>query len=315
VQHLEYQTIEMDAGLRLDKILKRSFPGVPHSMIQKLLRKGAIRVDGKRAKADTLLQTGQIIKLPQLTSMEKPRERPPIGIEEAEIWLKSVTVAETSELIIINKPSGLATQGGSKVRQHVNAYLDALTTNPRTALKLVHRLDKDTSGLLLIAKGEKAAKNWGEAFRTRSVNKCYLALVHGVPMPRQGTIDAPLREDAKSHAVHVDETHGKKAITHYQVIDHAGKSVALVALWPETGRKHQLRAHLAAITHPIMGDPRYAEEHTLPDMLPRRMYLHAHIVSTGTMPATQAPLPDSFLAALKTLGLAYANNVAATPPF
>ncbi|HOO80907.1 MAG TPA: RluA family pseudouridine synthase [Alphaproteobacteria bacterium] len=247
-----------DDGQRLDRWLKKNVPELPYGLAQKLIRKGQIRADGKRIKADAKLKAGQEIRIPPLE--HKSIDEKVKITDKDKAFIKSMVIYEDADVIALNKPAGLASQGGSKTKYHIDGLLEALTGKDGVKPRLVHRLDKDTSGILLLARNAKAAKAMGDAFKTRKVKKIYWAVVCPAPDRPDGTIKAPLIKaggNNKERMV-VDEKEGKSAITDFIVLESALHSAAFVAFWPRTGRTHQIRVHSELIGCPIVGDKKYA---------------------------------------------------------
>jgi 23S rRNA pseudouridine955/2504/2580 synthase len=279
------ETVEVSADdddIRLDRWFRRRYPGLKHGALEKALRTGQIRVDGKRAKANIRLSAGQQVRVPPQAaapaSETRTREiRKPDTAEAA--FIQSLVIYRDNDVIALNKPPGLAVQGGTKTTRHIDAMLDALRYGAKERPKLVHRLDRDTSGVLLLARSANVAARLGKAFQGRSVRKIYWALVAGVPAMKQGRIDLPLgkRPGPRGERMMVDEEEGKNAITLYSVVETAGQTTSWLALWPLTGRTHQLRVHCAAIDHPVAGDGKYGGEAAfLPgDGVARQLHLHA----------------------------------------
>jgi 23S rRNA pseudouridine955/2504/2580 synthase len=286
---------------------------VPHSRLEKLLRTGQVRVDGGRAKASTRLQAGQSVRVPPLQEVPSPSGSPKPLSKADRALLRSITLYEDDDLLILNKPSGLAVQGGTKTARHIDRLLEGMSDRPETRPRLVHRLDRDTSGVLVIAKKRSVAAKLGKAFQTRSVRKIYWALVHGVPKPPQGKIDAALVKAATPDGDRVrkarpgEQDKAQSAVTHYAVIDRAARQVALMSLKPVTGRQHQLRAHMSILGHPILGDTKYPSGTEQPQGLERRLHLHARRISfphpsgEGVVDVT-APLPPHMEAAFAAFG-------------
>ena len=271
-----------EAGMRLDRWFQRHFPELGHGALQKLLRTGQVRIDGKRAEAKDRVEPGQSIRLPPGVTgapPPKPRAVPTVSDKDA-AEIRSLVIHKDDHVIVLNKPPGLAVQGGSGTTRHVDGMLDALRFGFEERPRLVHRLDKDTSGLLLIARTGQAARRLGDAFRDRETEKLYWAVVVGMPPRPEGAIDLPLakRPGARDRELmQVDHENGQKALTHFRVLDHAGKRASLLALWPRTGRTHQLRVHCAEMGCPILGDGKYGGEEALLSAVAdsRRLHLHA----------------------------------------
>ena len=251
-------TVEADDdGIRLDRWFKRNLPEASFAAVSRWARTGQLRVDGKRADPADRLAAGQVLRVPPASTApaRAPRERAPLSPEQV-AQAKAMVLREDRAAIVLDKPPGLATQGGSGTKEHVDGLLDAFGDAPRP--RLVHRLDKDTSGVLLIARTPGSAAFFSKRFSGRSAKKTYWALVVGVPEPGEGQIDAPLAKQPGTggEKMHVDPA-GQPARTRYRLIDRAGNRAAWVELSPLTGRTHQLRVHMAAIGHPIVGPGKY----------------------------------------------------------
>lgn len=314
VQHLIVS--EDEAELRLDRWFRRRFPDLSHIRLEKLLRTGQVRVDGRRAKAGERMQAGQAVRVPPLGT-EPPLASRPIAtprrkVSEAdEEALRSRILHIDDHVIAIDKPAGLAVQGGTGTDRHIDGMLDALTFDAPERPRLVHRLDRDTSGVLLLARSARAAERLGNAFRGRDARKVYWAVTMGVPDPRQGKIDLPLGKSGGrgNEKMRPDLEEGRSAVTLYSVLETAGKHLAWVALWPWTGRTHQLRAHMAAIGTPILGDGKYAgaDAHLQGLKVARSVHLHArsillpHPSGTGKL-YVEAPLPPHLSETYATFG-------------
>ena len=300
-----------DEGIRLDRWFKRNLPQVGFGTVSRWARTGQIRVDGKRAKVDDRVSEGQVLRVPPGGEEPKrarttPRELSADDRADAE----SMVILQTPSALVLNKPPGLATQGGTKTNRHVDGLLDAFVDgedDPRP--RLVHRLDKDTSGVLLVARTPGSAAFFSKRFSGRSAKKIYWALVVGVPDVFEGTIEAPLSKQPGSggEKMHVDEEGGQPAKTIYRVVERAGNAAAWVELQPFTGRTHQLRVHMAAIGHPIVGDGKYGgQDAFLTGSVSRKMHLHARrlIIDSpgeGKLDVT-AELPEHFAASMVQLG-------------
>jgi 23S rRNA pseudouridine955/2504/2580 synthase len=301
-----------DDGIRLDRWFKRHLEDVSFNIVSRWARTGQLRVDGARATPGDRLVQGQTIRVPPAEPVKaavkaKP-DRPPLS-EDQIAFMREMVIHQDASAIVLNKPPGLATQGGTKTHEHVDGLLDALQFDLEGRPKLVHRLDKDTSGALLIARTARAAAFFSKSFSGRTAKKIYWALVMGVPEIEDGIIDLPLAKQPGTggEKMHVDEKEGAPSRTRYRVIEHAGSRTAWVELQPFTGRTHQLRVHMAAIGHPIVGDGKYGlQEAFLTGGISRKMHLHARRIRIdhpdgGKLDAT-AELPTHFAESMKTLG-------------
>lgn len=302
---MSVQTISVradDSDIRLDRWFKRHYPHLTHGQLEKLLRTGQVRVDGKRVKANQRLEPGQSVRVPPLSAAEKPageKPAPTLSRQDAEA-IRAMVLYSDDAVIVLNKPPGLATQGGTGQTRHLDGMLDALRGKGEDRPRLVHRLDRDTSGVLLLARTAQAAKVLAAGFKHRTARKYYWALVAGVPQPRQGRIDLALakRDDGRKEKVAAAEDDGKRAITLFTTLDAVGKRAAWLAMWPRTGRTHQLRVHAAAIGTPVLGDGKYGgAEAFLPGAeVADKLHLHArriilpHPGGKGVIDVT-APMP------------------------
>ncbi|MBF9051669.1 RluA family pseudouridine synthase [Roseobacter sp. HKCCD9010] len=339
------QTLEVapgDGDQRLDRWFRRQFPQISQGRIEKMCRKGEIRVDGGRVKPATRVEAGQKVRIPPLPDQAAPQpavSRSKISDADAEM-MRAAVLYRDDHLIALNKPPGLPSQGGSKQTRHVDWLAEALLFGFEDKPRLVHRLDKDTSGILLLARTRQAAAALTKAFRARDTRKIYWAAVAGAPLPRMGTIKFGLvkapghgkgGEGEKMLCLHPDEVDrtpdAKRATTDYAVLSNLGSRAAWVALVPVTGRTHQLRAHMAEIGHPVIGDGKYggSGQENLGDgwgaqlggEISRKLHLHARSLAlthpiTGARLNLVAPLPEHMARTWETLGW-YANDVPADP--
>lgn len=284
---------ESDDGQRLDRWLQQKYPHITYPFIQKALRKGDIKLNGKKVTGKERLSAGQEVRLPPaFHHAPEPGAFRPLSDNELQQakWMK---VFEDDYLMALNKPNGLATQGGTKIKYHVDRLLHAFTDAFGDRPKLVHRLDKDTSGIMIAAKTRQVASILGNSFKQRAIDKTYLAITVGVPRSLRDTINRPLMkkltEDGEKIVV---DREGKDAVTIYRVLSYHGTEMALVGLRPETGRMHQLRAHLAHIHTPILGDKKYGgmiDFGPLAEAAKERLWLHALYLHLPH-PITEEPL-------------------------
>jgi len=306
---------EDDDGIRLDRWFKRNLPDISFNTVSRWARTGQLRVDGKRATPGDRLETGQSLRIPpaEAAPAEGPGARPkrivePLTEDEA-AYVQDMVLAKGRDWIMLDKPPGLATQGGTKTVQHLDRLLDGLADDHGQRPKLVHRLDKDTSGVLLVARSARAAAHFTKAFAGRTARKVYWAIIAGVPSLEEGLIDAPLAKQPGTggEKMHIDEENGLPARTRYRLVDRAGNRAAWVELQPLTGRTHQLRAHMAAIGHPIVGDAKYGgADAFLTGGISRKLHLHARRLKIDGLDGKpidyQAELPSHFAETLTMLG-------------
>ena len=306
-----------EAGMRLDRWFKAHYPGLGFGELQKLLRSGQIRVDGGRAKSDTRVEPGQVVRVPPLAVDRKgsgdltPRTMRDKG--DAEL-LGQMLLYEDKKVFVFNKPAGLAVQGGSGVSRSVDHMLEAWRNQKGERPRLVHRLDRDTSGVLVVARSRLAAMKLSEAFRGRDAKKTYWALVRGVPRKREGEISTwliwePTEAGDRVRVAKHGEEGADHAVSRYRVIEQAGQSLSWLEMEPHTGRMHQLRVHAAHLGCPIIGDPKYFEADQnweFPGGIQNRLHLHARRIviphpDGGAIDVT-APLPPHMRQSWNLLG-------------
>jgi len=308
--------------MRLDRWFKTHFPGLGFGHLQKLLRSGQIRLNGGRAKADTRIEPGQMVRVPPLDVDKKSggplTPRTMRGQDDADL-LSQMLLHEDPKVFVFDKPAGLAVQGGSGVTRNVDQMLEAWTNKKGEKPRLVHRLDRDTSGVLVVARTRLAAMKLAEAFRARETKKTYWALVKGVPKKREDKISTwlvkePTIDGDRMRVAKHGETGADHAVSYYRVIEQAGQNLAWLEMEPYTGRTHQLRVHAASIGHPIIGDPKYFEADInwdFPGGIQNRLHLHARRIviphpDGGSVDVT-APLPAHMRQSWNLLGFDEAN--------
>jgi 23S rRNA pseudouridine955/2504/2580 synthase len=305
-----------EADIRLDRWFRRHFPGLTQGAIQKLCRTGQVRVDGRRADAATRLLAGQSVRIPPLPA--GPAPLPPPAVDAAATRdLQRLVIYRDDAVLALNKPHGMPVQGGPGITHHLDGLLDALRFGAPDRPRLVHRLDRDTSGVLLLARTPGTAARLAAAFRTRAVEKTYWAVVAGRPVPPEGRIDLPLRRiggarGERTEPADRDDPGAARAVTEYRTLDHAGRKLAWLELSPLTGRTHQLRVHCVTIGAPILGDVKYARPDqnnafaaTVPG-LSGELHLHARALRLphpqgGTL-LVEADLPPHMTQTFRTLG-------------
>ena len=318
------EVVEDEAGIRLDRWFRRHYPALTQGVIQKLCRTGQVRVDGHRAEAATRLAAGQSVRIPPMPAPDASRPVPAPDAQ-AQRELERLVLFRDDALIVLNKPSGLPTQGGPGITKHLDGMLDALRFGSPHRPRLVHRLDRDTSGVLLLARTPGTAAKLAALFRGRDVEKTYWAVVVGRPVPTEGRIELDLVRAAGARADRVaiaapGDPASAHAITDYRTLDHAGRRLAWLELRPLTGRTHQLRVSCAAIGAPILGDAAYGEAReginsALVDGFPPLLHLHARALRlphpAGGRLHIEAPPPPHIIETFRALGFAVP---AAKPP-
>ncbi len=308
---------QSEDGLRLDRWFKARFPELSHGRLEKLLRTGQIRVDGGRVKSNTRLTVGQTVRVPPVPvagaepTAPRPVRKRAIQLSEAEVAdLHARVLFQTDDVLAFDKPAGLAVQGGTGTDRHLDAMLDALTFDKPERPRLVHRLDKDTSGVILLARSAEAARWLTAAFRSKEALKVYWALVVGVPKIAAGRISLPIAKlpGRAGEKMVPDEDEGKTAVTDYRVVEKALRRASWLALAPRTGRTHQLRVHCAAMETPILGDGKYggADAFLGGGNFARQVHLHARAIRMplpdGRYLEVKAPVSDHMRRAMEWLG-------------
>ncbi|MCQ2734391.1 MAG: RluA family pseudouridine synthase [Alphaproteobacteria bacterium] len=293
-----------DDGIRLNRWFLREYPALSMSRLQKLLRTKQIKIDGKRAETSTRLIAGQEIRIPPLDKEKATTDNTVLNKSDKD-YITSMVIFKDKNIIVLNKPSGLAVQGGTNTSRHIDGLLEALKFENSEKPKLVHRIDKDTSGILVLARNRQVAEILTKAFREHNLSKTYLALVRGCPEKLSGEINLPLEKIGERVQI-IDD--GKKAVTQYRVLDKAGKKYALVEAKPLTGRTHQIRAHLEGIGTPILGDSKYyGKERCRLSEVADKLYLHAYQIDLsliyGKKTIIRAELPKHFAEACQFFGL------------
>ena len=312
---VEQKTVDGDeSGMRLDRWFKTHYPGLGFGRLQKLLRSGQIRLDGGRAKSDTRIQPGQTIRVPPLDAEKPTKAANSADASDAE-RLSAMLIYDDPKVFVFNKPAGLAVQGGSGVARHVDGMLEAWRNKRGEKPRLVHRLDRDTSGVLVVARTRQAAQRLTAAFRERDTEKFYWALVKGVPGKKEGRISTWLVKETtpdgdRMRVAKHGEPDADHAVSHYRVIEQAGQNLSWLEMQPYTGRTHQLRVHAAHLDCPIIGDPKYFEADQnwdFPGGLQNKLHLHArrivipHPDGKGRVDVT-APLPQHMVQSWNLLG-------------
>jgi 23S rRNA pseudouridine955/2504/2580 synthase len=309
----QFRVSSDDDGIRLDRWFQRNLPDIGFNTVSRWARTGQLRVDGARANPGDRIAEGQTIRVPpaepKAPETAKPKRVRPQLSEDQVAFAQSLVIHRDAQAIVLNKPPGLATQGGTKTDDHVDGLLDALEFELDQRPKLVHRLDKDTSGALLVARTARSAAFFAKAFSSRTARKVYWAIVIGVPSIDDGMIELPIAKQPGTggEKMHVDEEEGLPSRSRYRVIERAGNRAAWVELQPYTGRTHQLRVHMAAIGHPIVGDGKYGgKDAFLSGTISRKMHLHARRIRVdhpdGGRVDMRADLPEHFAASLASLG-------------
>jgi len=320
--------IEADEhGMRLDRWFKLHYPDLKFGNLQKLLRSGQVRIEGRRVKSDSRVETGQTVRIPPIEAFapvviedKRPLTARTLREKQVDTVLHQMLLYEDDKVFVFNKPSGLAVQGGSGVTRHIDAMLEAWRNKKGEKPRLVHRIDRDTSGILVVARTRAAAQALTGSFRARETQKIYWSLVRGVPPKREGKISTWLIKESVADGKNTTPQdrmrvcpHGTKgadlAVSYYRLIEMAGRSVSWLEMQPHTGRTHQLRVHAAHIDHPILGDNKYFfcdQNWSLPGGIQNRLHLHAQRIiiphPAGGLLDVTAPLPPHMRQSFNLLG-------------
>jgi len=322
--NVEQKQVDSDeAGMRLDRWFKVHYPGLAFGALQKLLRTGQVRVDGGRVKADTRLESGQTVRIPPMAAdggaPKGPLTARTMRNRSDEDALRAMILFEDKKVMVLNKPAGLAVQGGSGVVRHIDGMLEAFRNQKGEKPRLVHRIDRDTSGILVVAKTRGAAQKLTASFRERDTQKTYWALVKGTPKKREGHISnwlvkEPTPDGDKVRIGKHGEPGADHAVSDYRVVESAGQRVSWLVMEPHTGRTHQLRVHAASIGCPILGDPKYFEEDPnweFPGGMQKKLHLHARRIviphPDGGVINVTAPLPPHMVQSWNLLGFDQAD--------
>lgn len=305
-EHNQITVLKDDSGIRLDRWFKRHHPETPFGIIAKHVRKGLIRINGKRAEVSTKIEEGDKLTYPELPSLKEQKNSDIQNNKHKEDILKSV-IYKDENVIIINKPAGLAVQGGSKITISVDSLLHYLKFDAENKPKLVHRIDKETSGILVLARNNQTVTKLAWLFKSKDMTKTYIALLEGLPRPFEGKIETSIEKLYKDGYEKMRKSDdGKLAVSTYKVLDHAADKFSLVSMQPITGRTHQLRIHAAELGCPIVGDDKYNLKKIKYDFVTDKLYLHAHSMEftlDNKLYRFNADLPPYFSDALKNLGL------------
>ena len=296
-----------DDGMRLNRWFMKYYPNLTLGRLQKLLRTKQIKVDGKRAEAGLKLAAGNEVRVPPMDEQIELEAQQGVSRRDVE-FIISLVIYKDDNIIVLNKPSGLAVQGGTNTSRHIDGMLEALQFELNEKPKLVHRIDKDTSGVLVLARNRTWADKLTKAFREHTLPKTYLALVNNKPKSLNGEINAPLEKVGEKSLI---SESGKPAVTTYQVLDEVGDKFALLEASPLTGRTHQIRAHLEYLGCPIVGDDKYfgGESRQKYSMIADKLYLHAYKIDLSAIYnkriVIKAELPEHFKKALPAIGIEF----------
>jgi 23S rRNA pseudouridine955/2504/2580 synthase len=314
VHYLEVS--EDEDGQRLDRFLQKHLKGTPFGLLQKLMRKGQIRVDSKRVKAATRLASGQKVRIPPLEERKNDPKKYRLSDADQKL-IRSLVLYDDGDIVAINKPAGLATQGGTNIKRHIDGMLDGLLNEKDVRPRLIHRLDKDTSGILLLARSADMARQMGKIFQGHQIRKIYWALCVPAPEINTGEIRAPIRKAGAvgQEKMIVDIEAGQEAWTLFDIVERAHKQLAFVAFWPRTGRTHQIRVHANHMGCPIIGDGKYGGQDAFLDGMDhvRRVHLHARSIrfthpKTNKLIELSAPLADDLQQSWKDFGFDPQND-------
>lgn len=307
MKHMTKTVSSEEEGARLDRCLRLWIPKLPQGLIEKAARKGLLKVNDEKAKPSLRVKEGQAVSFPKSfvnLDLDVPHKKSLALTHADRKWLKDLILFQNADIIVLNKPAGIAVQSGTKQSKSLDAMMKAYddTLKPR----LVHRLDQDTSGILVFALSLPMARWLTKAFKERNVHKTYWAIVCGVPQKKEGLISLSLSKKPEGEKVRVDTEDGLSAITYYRTIESLGNRIAWLELTPKTGRTHQLRVHCAeGLKTPILGDGKYGGKDAFP--LGRTpLHLHARALTlplpTGESITFEAPLSKDIQETFKELG-------------
>lgn len=306
----QHEVAADEGDLRLDRWFRRHFPQVTQIAVQKFCRTGQVRVDGKRVEANARITPGQIIRVPPVNAPPPPENRPAVSLNDQRD-MENMVIYRDAELIVVNKPHGLPVQGGPGIYHHLDGMLDALRFDAKDRPRLVHRLDRDTSGVMLLARTPSVAAKLAALFRTRDVQKTYWAIVAGRPIPSEGLIDLPLKRTGsdrgeRTEAADRADPEGARALTEYVTREAASRKLSWLELSPRTGRTHQLRVHCLALGTPILGDGKYGEATSHLSGFSGKLHLHARALRlphpAGGVLEVSAEMPAHMKETFKQLG-------------
>lgn len=296
-----------DHDIRLDRWFKRHYSKVAFALIAMLIRKGKIKLDGKRTHINTKIAEGQSISFPDLTRFEHKETNPKKQVKTNPEYIIDQVIYMDQDIIILNKPHGLASQDGTKVKLSLDQMLEHLKFGYEGKPKLVHRLDKETSGIMVIARTAKAAAQLSELLRTRNIKKQYIAILQGIPKLKNGRVNAPISKQKQGDFEKMSpDIKACPAVTEYHVLDNVGGTLSLVKLNLITGKTHQIRVHMQMLGCPILGDDKYNLKRNHLKDTKRKLHLHSYTIEFelfGKKYTFNADLPPHMIETIKNFGL------------